>query len=63
MVSANASGSADSHERWADHCRVVSGEYRAAYHDCMVDAPGSADSLERWVDHCAAESAGVTDIG
>ena len=54
---ANASGSADSLDRWAEHCLDVADRYREAYHDCMRDAPGSADSLERWVDHCAADSA------
>ena len=60
---ANASGSADSLERWAEHCRGVTAEYREAYHDCMRNAPGSADSLERWVDRCAAEAADVADVG
>ncbi len=56
---AAASGSADSLERWADHCRGASDEYREAYHACMRTAPGSADSLERWVEHCGAESAEI----
>ena len=51
---AGASGTADSLERWAEHCRVISSEYREVYHDCMRNAPGTADSLERWVDRCAA---------
>jgi hypothetical protein len=54
---ADASGSADSLERWADHCGDVADEYRADYHECMRNAPGSADSLERWVDRCAADAA------
>jgi hypothetical protein len=59
---ADASGSADSLERWADHCHGIAGEHREAYHDCMRNAPGTADSLERWVDHCT-EAAGGADNG
>lgn len=56
---ADAAGSADSVERWADHCSAVADEYRAAYVDCMRNAPGTADSLERWVGHCAGQAADV----
>jgi hypothetical protein len=59
----DASGSADSRERWADHCGGVAGAYADVYHDCMRDAPGTADSLERWVDHCAGASAEVAGTG
>ena len=60
---ADESGSADSLERWIDHCGGVTREYEDAYHDCMRSAPGSADSLERWIDHCAAETVDVAGNG
>lgn len=58
-----ASGSADSLERWADECRDAVDRYRSAYHGCMLAAPGTADSLERWVDHCAAVASAAADDG
>jgi hypothetical protein len=53
---AGTSGTADSLERWSDHCEAVGEAFATLYHDCMRRLGGSADSLEHWSDHCAQES-------